>query len=302
MLRACHDPNKQTREQMNTLWLGVTGGGAESRSAITENLLPTIDILMEDASSKLWRARVGACGALAEVIVGRSWKELGGGGPILDDDDIFIKTSTFNTIGAVRLLRLWRVAMRALDDVRLSVRESGETLARSVRSLSIRLCDPSASLSTPANGNKPTLAEKQEAEAYSRSAASTCLRWLVKHGLNQPCAEGVGVCVSCLLGIVEVVQPVTLEPVLSELIGALLMAMSGLEPAALNYLQVRSAGRDTGGESYDRLERARLQMAQSGPIAGALNKCLDMVPKVDLSVQREVVPQLDAALRSGVGK
>ena len=122
------------------------------------------------------------------------------------------------------------------------------------------------------------------------------------HGLNQPCAEAVGICVSCLLGIIEVVQPVTLEPVLSELIGALLMAMSGLEPAALNYLQVRSAGRDTGGESYDRLERARLHMAQSGPIAGALNKCLDMVPKVGISVQKEVVPQLDSALRSGVGK
>lgn len=304
MLRACHDPNKQTREQMNTLWVGVTGGGAESRSAITENLLPTIDILMEDASNKLWRARVGACGALAEVIVGRSWNDLGGGAAILDDDDVFIKMSTAKTTAAVRLLRLWRVAMRALDDVRLSVRESGETLVRSVRSLTIRLCDPSALLATPANGGiTPNIEELREAEEAAQSAAATCLRWLVKNGLNQPCAEAVGACVSCLLGIVEVVQPVTLEPVLSELIGALLMAMSGLEPAALNYLQVRSAGRDSGGgESYERLERARLQMAQSGPIAGALNKCLDMVPSVELSVQKEVIPELDSALRSGVGK
>lgn len=301
MLRACHDPNKQTREQMNALWVGVTGGGAESRSAITANLLPTIDILIEDASNKLWRARVGACGALAEVIVGRSWKDMGGGAAILDDDDIFIKTSTFSTTAAVRLLRLWRVAMRALDDVRLSVRESGETLVRSVRSLTIRLCDPSALLSTPNVGTKLSVEEQQEAEEAARAAAATSLRWLVKHGLNQPCAEAVGASVSCLLGIIDVVQPVTLQPVLSELIGALLLAMSGLEPAALNYLQVRSAGRDTG-ESYDRLERARLQMAQSGPIAGALNKCLDMVPSVELSVQKEVIPQLDSALRSGVGE
>jgi len=302
MLRACHDPNKQTREQMNTLWIGVTGGGAESRSAITENLLPTIDILMEDASNKLWRARVGACGALAEVIVGRSWDDLGGGAAILDDDDIFIKTSTSSTSAAVRLLRLWRVAMRSLDDVRLSVRESGETLVRSVRSLTIRLCDPSAMLVTQNGVARLTIEEQQQVEGEARAAAATSLRWLVKHGLNQPCAEAVGACVSCLLGIVEVVQPVTLQPVLSELIGALLMAMSGLEPAALNYLQVRTAGRDTGGESYDRLERARLQMAQSGPIAGALNKCLDMVPSVELSVQKEIIPQLDSALRSGVGK
>ena len=302
MLRACHDPNKQTREQMNTLWIGVTGGGAESRSAITENLLPTIDILIEDASNKLWRARVGACGALAEVIVGRSWNDLGGGAAILDDDDIFIKASTGSTIAAVRLLRLWRVATRALDDVRLSVRESGETLVRSVRSLTIRLCDPSTLVTTSSGGIKPTPQEQEEADKAARAAAATSLRWLVKQGLNQPCAEAVGACVSCLLGIVEVVQPITLQPVLSELIGALLMATSGLEPAALNYLQVRSAGRDAGGESYERLERARLQMAQSGPIAGALNKCLDMVPSVDPSAQKEVIPQLDSALRSGVGK
>lgn len=303
MLRACHDPNKQTREQMSTLWLGVTGGGAESRKAITENLLPTIDILMEDAANKLWRARVGACGALAEVIVGRSWDDLGGGPAILDDDDdVFIKTSTSSTTAAVRLLRLWRVSMRALDDVRLSVRESGETLVRSVRSLTIRLCDPSALHDTANGGTKPTVEEQQEAIESAKAAAATCLRWLVKHGLNQPCAEAVGACVSCLLGIVEVVQPATLQPVLSELIGALLMAMSGLEPAALNYLQVRSAGRDAGGgDSYDRLERARLQMASSGPVAGALNKCLDMVPSVELSAQRELIPQLDYALRSGVG-
>ena len=301
MLRACHDPNMQTREQMNTLWIGLTGGGAESRSAITENLLPTVDILIEDASNKLWRARVGACGALAEVIVGRTWDELGGGAAILDDDDVFIKTSTFSTTAAVRLLRLWRVAMRALDDVRLSVRESGETLVRSVRNLTTRLCDPSALLST-SDGNTPTAEEQHKAAEAARAAAGTSLRWLVKHGLNQPCAEAVGACVSCLLGIVDVVQPATLQPVLSELIGALLMAMSGLEPAALNYLQVRSAGRDPEGDSYERLERARLQMAQSSPIAGALNKCLDMVPSVELSVQKEVIPQLDSALRSGVGK
>ena len=61
LFRACHDPNKQTREQMNSLWLGLTGGGALSRLAITDHLLTTIDVLMKDASNKSWRARVGAC-------------------------------------------------------------------------------------------------------------------------------------------------------------------------------------------------------------------------------------------------
>lgn len=94
----------------------------------------------------------------------------------------------------------------------------------------------------------------------------------MKYGLNQPCSEATGICISCLLGIVDVAKPATLQPVLAELIGSLLMAMSGLEPAALNYLQVRAAGNDTnsqgtGQDRYDRLERLRINLALSGPIA-----------------------------------
>lgn len=78
LLRASHDPNKQTREQIKNLWNGLTGGGAEARLAISQHLLPIMDSLLLDTSHKLWRARVGATGALAQVIVGRSWTELGG--------------------------------------------------------------------------------------------------------------------------------------------------------------------------------------------------------------------------------
>lgn len=35
--------------------------------------------------------------------------------------------------------------MRALDDVRTPVRERGDALGRSLRALTIRLCDPTAS-------------------------------------------------------------------------------------------------------------------------------------------------------------
>ena len=62
----------------------------------------------QDAGSKLWRARVGACGALADVIVGRSWQELGGGGIELDDEGIASKATA-----STRLLRLWRITMRS---------------------------------------------------------------------------------------------------------------------------------------------------------------------------------------------
>lgn len=57
LLRACNDPSKHTRDQMNTLWVGLTGGGSEGRDIITQHLIPTLDSLIKDASSKLWRTR-----------------------------------------------------------------------------------------------------------------------------------------------------------------------------------------------------------------------------------------------------
>lgn len=163
-----------------------------------------------------------------------------------------------------------------LDDVRTAVRERGDTLGRSLRALTIRLCDPTvADLENDiylSNAQRKSQASQQL--TYAGYAATVSLGWLVKYGLNQPCAEATGICVSCLLGIVDVAEPTTLEPVLSELIGSLLMAMSSLEPAALNYLQVRAAGSDANAhgssesDRYDSLERLRINMALSGPIAG----------------------------------
>jgi proteasome component ECM29 len=291
VLRACNDPNKQTREQMSALWIGLTGGGAEGRAAITQHLLATIDSLIEEASSKLWRARVGACGALSEIIVGRDWNELGGGGPVLSDDDLS-DGSTGSESAGVRLLRLWRVAMRSMDDVRGAVRDSGEKLARSVRALTVRLVDPSKGEKSAGNERGRDKLPKMEQNASA--AAATSLRWLIRHGLNQQCAEATGLCISTLAEVVGAVRPKILEPILPDLLRLLLLAISGLEPAALNYLQLRVSDQEG-------LERVRLQLAQYGPIASAVGKCLELIPSVSLDTQQKVVPELDAALRLSSG-
>ena len=304
LLRACNDPRRDTREQMTALWVGLTGGGAESRAAITEHLLTTIDALIDDATNKLWKARVGAVGALAEVIVGRSWSDLGSGGAVMDDEDAASRdTDVSHSTAAHRLLRLLRVTTRSLDDVQGIVRESGETLGRSVRALIVRLCDPSVD-SSKSNEDifqgKASTATAMQLEVDAKAAASTVLRWLVKFGLNQPSPEGTGFCISTLLGVIDVAKHHTLQPVLPDLIYHLLMAMSGLEPAALNYIQTRAAGNETS-DGYDRLERLRLQMASSGPIAGALHKCLSMIRFLDVEDQKKLIPFFDAALRAGAG-
>lgn len=274
---------------MTALWNGLTGGSAEGRCAISEHLLPTIDTLIEDAANKFWRARVGACGALGQIIVGREWADLGGGGPILNDDDLYSSTSI--TAG-IRLLRIWKVAMRSLDDVRGAVRDSGESLARAARGLTVRLCDPSTDQKSSGEKRGREALAKHERDATA--AAATSLRWLVRHGLNQSCAEATGVCVSTLVEVVGVVRPRILEPSLPDLIRSLLLAMSGLEPEALNYLQLRT-------NDQEGMERIRLQLASSGPLASALTKCLELLPFVALETQQRVAPELDSALRQSAG-
>ena len=239
---------------METLWVGLTGGGEDGRKAISDHFRPTMDVLVEETSSKFWRARVGACGALSQICVGRSWEDIGGGPAILDEnyDLVVSKTSSQSTPGGIRLLRLWRAVVRALDDVRITVRESGEALGRSVRSLTINLCDPNVDPAC-AEGFLQN-SEKRERDAVSASA--TALRWLLRNGLKQQCAEAAGICVSSLIGIIDIAKPTILEALLPDVIYALLLAMSNLEPAAFSYLAVRE---ERGSAEYENLASLRIQ-------------------------------------------
>lgn len=151
-----------------------------------------------------------------------------------------------------------RVAMRSLDDVRGTVREAGETLARTVRGLSIRLCNPSLQDSSN-NSVRLTKEEIRSHELDAGAASATTLRWLIKNGLNQQCAEATGICLSCLVEIISVVHPLILQPLIPDLLKSLLFSMSGLEPAALNYLQARSGAHGADSSlSYENLERVSL--------------------------------------------
>ncbi|KAG7360904.1 proteasome stabiliser [Nitzschia inconspicua] len=296
ILRASHDPNKQTREQMEILWAGLTGGGEEGRLAISRFLRPTIDALVEETASKLWRTRVGACGALSQVIVGRSWLELGGGEAVLDEnyDLVISKTSSETTVAGIRLLRLWRCSLRALDDVRITVRESGEALGRSVRSLTIRLCNPNQDINE-ARENCNMSFEKD-----ATAAAATALRFLLKSGLKQQCAEATGICISTLIGIIDIAaKPAILEALLADVLYALLVALSNLEPAALSYL---SARQEAGSSEYEDLAKLRLSAAQNTPLAMAVRKCIDMVPLLTTTLHREaIVGSIELAIRKSTG-
>lgn len=64
------------------------------------------------------------------------------------------------------LKQLWTAAFRAMDDIKETVRNSGDKLCRAVTSLTVRLCDV-------------TLTE----EADSRHAMDVVLPYLLKEGI-----------------------------------------------------------------------------------------------------------------------
>jgi proteasome component ECM29 len=244
----------------------------------------------------LWRTRVGACGALAQVIVGRSWIDLGGGEAVLDEnyDLVISKTASEGTVAGVRLLRLWRCCLRALDDVRVTVRESGEALGRSVRSLTIRLCNPKQEL------DEDCELDATDLDKAATAAAATALRFLLKSGLKQQCPEAAGICISTLIGIIDIgAKPAIFEALLADVIYALLVALSNLEPAALSYLSVRQ---EAGSAEFEDLAKLRLTAAQNSPLAMAVRKCIDMVPLLTTSrYQDAVVGSIESAIRKSTG-
>jgi hypothetical protein len=97
-----------------------------------------------------------------------------GGGDAEEDEGDAIPSGA-----AVRLLRLWVSTVRALDDVRNPVRERGDSLGRSLRALTTRLCDPSSTNISPEEeeymSNDQKLKYKSKIELNAEKAATVSL-------------------------------------------------------------------------------------------------------------------------------
>ena len=133
---ARYDPDTSTSAIMNKLWSTLTSPDNDFFS-ISAHFLPLVDQLMENTTSKLWKTRVGSCRALSDVIIGKNWVDFGGGNSIIDDDEVILEQSLACKCASTRITRLIRVTIRSLDDIRVNVREAGESLSKSLKNLLI---------------------------------------------------------------------------------------------------------------------------------------------------------------------
>ena len=110
--------------------------------------------LLQEMGGRLWRSREASCTAMADLLQGRRWAQVQ---PHLEE--------------------VWTMALRALDDIKESVRVAATGLVRSLRSLTLRLCDPAASTAADAKEaltvSIPLLLNKGEA-CICRYRGSSC--------------------------------------------------------------------------------------------------------------------------------
>jgi len=76
-------------------------------------------MLLQEMGGRLWRNREASCNALSDLLQGRRWSEL-----------------------KDKLRDIWTMTLRAADDIKESVRGAASILGKTLRNLTLRLCDP----------------------------------------------------------------------------------------------------------------------------------------------------------------
>ncbi|CAN8246973.1 unnamed protein product, partial [Cochlearia groenlandica] len=115
LIRYQYDPDKNVQDAMAHIWKALI---QDPRKAVDEHLNHIFDDLLAQCGSRLWRSREASCLALADIIQGRKFDQVG-----------------------EHLKRIWIAAFRAMDDIKETVRNAGDKLCRGVTSLTIRICD-----------------------------------------------------------------------------------------------------------------------------------------------------------------
>ncbi|XP_024961967.1 proteasome adapter and scaffold protein ECM29 isoform X1 [Cynara cardunculus var. scolymus] len=251
LVRYQYDPDKNVQDAMAHIWKSLI---ADSKKTIDEYLDVIIEDMLVQCGSRLWRSREASCLALADLVQGRK----------------------FNQVGK-HLKNIWTAAFRAMDDIKETVRTSGERLCRAVTSLTLRLCDIS-------------LTEISDA----RKAMDIVLPLLLTEGIMSKVDDIRKASITVVTKLAKGAG-IAIRPHLSELVCCMLESLSSLEDQGLNYVEMHAAN---AGIQTEKLENLRISIAKSSPLWETLDLCIEVVDDQSLE---QLVPRLSQLARSGVG-
>ncbi|XP_020113729.1 proteasome-associated protein ECM29 homolog isoform X2 [Ananas comosus] len=251
LVRYQYDPDKNVQDAMVHIWKSIVD---DSRKTIDEYFDVIVNDLLTQSGSRLWRSREASCLALADIIQGRKFSQV-----------------------SKHLRSIWTAAFRAMDDIKETVRNSGDSLCRAVSSLTIRLCDVSLS----------TVSEASE-------TMNIVLPFLLSEGIVSKVSSIQKASISIVMKLAKGAG-LALRPQLADLVCCMLECLSSLEDQRLNYVELHAAN---VGLQTEKLESLRISVAKDSPMWETLDVCLKIVDTQSLDV---LVPRLAQLVRSGVG-
>ncbi|KAL9260866.1 Proteasome adapter and scaffold protein ECM29-like protein [Drosera capensis] len=251
LVRYQYDPDKNVQDAMAHIWKSLV---ADSKQTIDEHLDLIIDDLLIQCGSRLWRSRESSCMALTDIIQGRKFQHIG-----------------------KHLKRIWIAAFRAMDDIKETVRSSGDKLCRAVSSLTVRLCDVS-------------LSDKMDAAQAMEAALPLLLSDGIMSKVDSIRKASITVVMKLAKG-----AGIAIRPHLSDLVACMLESLSSLEDQGLNYVERHA---ENIGIQTEKLENLRISIAKGSPMWETLECCIAVVDKESLDL---LIPRVAQLVRSGVG-
>uniref|UniRef100_A0A3B6LJK1 Ecm29 proteasome adaptor and scaffold n=1 Tax=Triticum aestivum TaxID=4565 RepID=A0A3B6LJK1_WHEAT len=251
LVRYQYDPDKNIQDSMGHIWKLIV---SDPKKAIDEHYDVIVEDLLVQSGSRLWRSREASCLALADIIQGRRYSQV-----------------------SKHLIKIWTTTFRAMDDIKETVRNAGDSLCRAVSSLTVRLCDVSL---TTASDAKETM--------------SIVLPFLLSEGILSKVASVQKASINLVMKLAKGAG-IALRPHLSELVSCMLECLSSLEDQRLNYVEMHAGN---AGIQTEKLDSLRVAVAKDSPMWETLDICIKVVDTNSLEL---LIPRLAQMVRSAVG-
>ncbi|CAL4995694.1 unnamed protein product [Urochloa decumbens] len=253
LVRYQYDPDKNIQDSMAHIWKLIV---SDPKKAIDEHYDVIVEDLLVQSGSRLWRSREASCLALADIIQGRRYSQV-----------------------SKHLRKIWTTAFRAMDDIKETVRNAGDSLCRAVSSLTIRLCDVSLTSSSDAN-----------------ETMHIVLPYLLSEGILSKVSSVQKASISLVMKLAKGAGP-ALRPHLPELVSCMLecVYLTDAMPYSCIWIKMHAGN---AGIKTDKLESLRIAVAKDSPMWETLDICIKVVDKNSLDI---LVPRLAQMVRSAVG-
>ncbi|KAK9850611.1 hypothetical protein WJX84_005115 [Apatococcus fuscideae] len=252
LYRYQYDPNARVRDSMVHIWRALIDN---PKKTVDENFDAIATELLKEMGGRLWRNREASCSAMTDLIQGRRWGE--------------VKAQFSN---------IWEMTFRVIDDIKESVRGAALGLAKSLRSLSLRIMDVQHSSASEAG-----------------AAVAVALPFLLQKGMMSEVKEVQSIALTTISRLVQSAGKEQIQPHLVDLTIAMLESLSGMEDSRLNYVEQHA---ERMGLDSSRLENLRVSASRSTPMGDTLDLCARYT---DASVLDALGPRLATLVRRGVG-